>query len=70
MKVFAIASMLTVSLAICAQKAEWVSTTSKNPWVTEKSISSKKSNDTQNQTIEIYPDRDLQVMTGFWWLLQ
>ena len=60
-----IAMMLFISVMVSGQKAEWTSTTAKNPWVTEKPLVIKKSLSSQNSVIEIYPDRNLQVMTGF-----
>ena len=60
-----LAFILSVSGIVFAQKAEWVSTTAKNPWLAEKSITIKKNTDKQSQIIEIYPDRNLQKMTGF-----
>jgi len=48
-----------------AQKTEWVSTTEANPWATEKNITFKKAPATTHNVIEIYPDRNLQRMTGF-----
>ncbi len=59
------ALMLLTSYLASAQKVEWTSTTEKNPWTTEKSLVVKKTSNDQSSIIEIYPDRNLQIMTGF-----
>lgn len=48
-----------------AQKVEWTSTTENKPWNHEKTKILKKTSGTSTSTIEIFPDKTLQRMTGF-----
>jgi len=57
--------LLTFSSFTFGQKAVWISTTDKNPWTKEKPIAVKKTPIAQTGIIEIFPEKNLQRMTGF-----
>jgi len=65
MKKVIVVFMLIATSLVNAQKVEWISTTEKNPWVKERSITLYKALDSLSNVIEIFPDRNLQKMTGF-----
>lgn len=65
MKKEIIALLLIVTNLVNAQKVEWISTTEKNPWVKEISLTFKEIPFSHSSVIEIYPDRNLQKITGF-----
>jgi glucosylceramidase len=60
-----IALLLLISHYTFAQQVEWVSTTERNPWVKEKNLSITKTHVSNQNILEVFPNKNLQKMIGF-----
>lgn len=65
MKNLLIVISLSVVSLVTAQKVEWTSTTQDNNWKAEKPLVVKKNLVGANNVVEVFPERNLQQMTGF-----